>query len=251
MRKLQFKSLARPGIVYVLESERMDYREHHGAVGDYWYEFDTYGDGETQHTPLINTHQEHMKDWLGSLLQVVAEDPGKCAQLSWNWPSQRSDEEVEFAFTVKHNAADESKLSKQQYYSVNECKVSTSESKRNDRRYERVVEWMDGSVASAYGLLWRDGMSTLERFALFMQVRKYAKETKIWTDQRAAIHLKLVAENDHEAARNLEYLFDAVNDVVRANNLLDWSRRVAKDYQEEVELEQEEKGNEKMTVTAE
>ena len=82
------------------------------------------------------------------------------------WPHPVSNDLIKFALSVKY------KEGKRQYYSLKEQKISTSDSKRHDKRWEQINEYHDGKFASVMGLLcMNEGWTTwIDRFAMGMQL---------------------------------------------------------------------------------
>jgi len=86
--------------------------------------------------------------WLVEALPSL--DEKTCREVAWFWPDAPSERDIEWALSVKYDAA------KPRWYSLRDRKVSASTSKANDRRWEKVPEWCDGSVKSASTLLRPD-----------------------------------------------------------------------------------------------
>jgi len=154
-----FKSLAREGYAYAIHDDHMALFERayrggraiHCALG----EFKTYGDALTQHEVEYAVQAHHFADALASAAAWLVEalpslDEKTCREVAWFWPDAPSERDIEWALSVKYDAA------KPRWYSLRDRKVSASTSKANDRRWEKVPEWCDGSVKSASTLLRPD-----------------------------------------------------------------------------------------------
>ncbi len=116
----------------------------------------TYGDGQVQHSAETPFARELLPDFLGSLANAIAavEEPARRQMLeivSKHWPRHPIGKaKIRFALSLKCNEK------KTQYYNVQECKVSTAESKKNDRRWEVIKTYdthVDGSIPSAAAIL--------------------------------------------------------------------------------------------------
>lgn len=144
-------------VCYLLRAEREDYSSRDGL---HWsiYEFDTYGDGDVQHAPEHRMFDvENWADALMSLAPTIIQTPDEyLGKLVRAQPSAVSDKLILWAATVRY---DENKF---RYYSLADMKVSTTESKRHDRRWSPVPNWADGSALSATRLLGTDGESPLD-----------------------------------------------------------------------------------------
>lgn len=170
--RVKFNSLGRKNIIYVwntaYDSDMQHYCQGGQYIGSMAREFDTLGDGTTQHTPETAVTTENMIDYLSSLaFFVLDEGQEHLAAIAQEWPIKEDRAKCTFAFSVKHSK----KIDR--YYSTQENKVSTAKNKRHDRRWELVPEWADGSLESAYRILVQDKeyLCGLVRFSLYLHLR--------------------------------------------------------------------------------
>ena len=171
-RQFRFASLQHGATIgYLFDSTEWvpSSRMGSNAVADWAQQYGTYGDGNVQHEDASFVRTDGMADYLRSLavhllssrMTAVADDLDAVAHA---WPNHcMGDDALEFALTVKH------RQDKTVYYSLAECKVSSAESKRHDKRWDEIPEWANGTVKSAYGLVSRaraGAMTTMERYDL-------------------------------------------------------------------------------------
>lgn len=181
MERIVFASLAKPNYRYTwhksgYRSPIADYRNHGLADNCGW--FDTYGDGETQHSAEAAVGLDWACDYFASLLKCLAESTDPAARdamlecLDGDWPKlYMARAEFTFAMSVKH------KPGKQQYYSKEDRKVSGAESKRHDRRWEEVTERQDGSPRSAFAILCSGRCDRLHNYLIALEL------ADVWRDE--------------------------------------------------------------------
>lgn len=193
--------------------------------------FETYGDRLTQHSPERPVACDLAIDYLASLAAYLAdhhdEDTLEC--LAYCWPNAEScvsRAEAVWAMGIKF------KEGKRQYYSVNERKVSTSESKQHDKRWERVPEWADGTLKSGYQLVCSRA-DRLDRYAILERFGDWAREidlcgiTNAAQAELAGILTKTDDEWKHgrEESNNLNTAFGAVDQFAKAHRAMNWAKR--------------------------
>lgn len=191
-KTFRFPSILHPETTgYVFHGDSMELWDAcYRAVGAVWLHagrFATLGDGMTQHANEIPVTREQFHDFLASFAAFLTtsdlSDEDRAAVVS-AWPSDVSREEVEFALSVKYREG------KRQYFSTSERKVSSADGKRNDRRWEPVTEFNDGSVNSALGIILKGSARyLLEVYHLREQVLDYSERADAGS---SAITLKIV-----------------------------------------------------------
>ena len=118
----------------------------HGAFGQY----DTYGDGNTQHSALFPCGASQFTDFCISLVDHILKHPEAMEGFGASGHT--------FAFDrlsvnkIKFLAGIIFKESKAQWFNLADEKVTTSKSKEYDKRWFRVPDWADATIASAYNL---------------------------------------------------------------------------------------------------
>jgi len=180
MERIVFASLANSSIRYVwhksgYNSPVSDYRNRGLADNCGW--FDTYGDGDCQHSAESPVGLDRACDYFASLLKALAEAASPSDRdemlecLDNDWPKlYMARSEFTFAISVKR------KPGKRMYYSKQEGKVSSADSKRYDKRWEEVTEYQDGSPKSAYAILNGGCGNRLRGYAIALEL------AEIWRD---------------------------------------------------------------------
>lgn len=220
---MMFASLGDKNRVYVVEKEfdwELDARRR-GAV-DWARQYDTYGDGLTQHSPACGIQKEQLGDFLASLATYLLSDSAieeDLALVACKWP------EVNYHINRKmviFLGSLRVKEGKEIYYNL-EGKVSSSESKRYDKRWHKVPEHADGTIESIYRLTFhRDGeqdyRDTLTRYAIFAHIRNIVAEE---TDSYGTHPRDWLGIED----RYFYQAFDAVDNLVSSYRYRDGAQR--------------------------
>lgn len=175
-----------------------------------WYP--TYGDGLTQHGHVCAVLEDQFHEYLGSLAAWLMEHPEDLESASDAWPRRGrfAQKHLAWAATVK-------KTDKRRYYSRSEMKVSSSDNKRHDKRWEEVPDYADGSFESSVRLL-----GVLEHGDLLDKYMELNDARTMWAemfDQYAYMpHSYLGLERWHEEGRNRKCwdAFRAVDGLISA-----------------------------------
>lgn len=241
---LTFSSISRSGIAYRFHgnSEHLwsaAYRTAGMPLGPECGEYQTFGDGMTQHGPEFPVVAVNFADYcasLGAHLQVLLRgdrrelSDDQIEALMWRNPARPrySDEAIRFALTVVYKQQD----GKRQYFNARDCKLRTVSASKDtlqyDKRWARVHERMDGSVDSAVYVLTRREddehahLYLLERYALASKVIKVAGDKFSRND--AGRHCLLVDKDSAwspEAHQTLRKLDDAFEVLARGFAVID------------------------------
>lgn len=156
--RLLIPSVAKPNIRYVIYESWSDNPTNGKGFHDKVTAFDTYGDGNVQHCHEWSVQPDDFRDFLESLMLYLGDHSsdewfpvmGGCGM----WPDRQgasSTDRKVLAFASSPLYKDD-KHSFNRTYNLRECKVSTAEGKRHDKRWESVQSWMDGSFAAFMGL---------------------------------------------------------------------------------------------------
>jgi hypothetical protein len=243
MERIVFKSLANPNYRYTwhksgYNSPVSDYRNRSSRIGDNSGWFDTYGDGDCQHSAESPVGLDLACDYLASLLKLLAETSDATVRdemlecLENDWPKlYMARSEFTFALSVKH------KPGKRMYYSKQERKISSAESKRYDKRWDEVTEYQDGSPKSAYAILNAGSGDKLRGYAIALELANvYAEENNhhiAWKDtaQMCGI-VGMESDGDYKAgnkyremANNLRTAFNGIDLLVKSWRNLDTAKR--------------------------
>lgn len=237
-RTFRFASLASPDKTgYVLCTD-------HQALWDVNYgrdtlsycsgQYDTYGDGLTAHSSTYGVGKDQFGDYCASLAAWLLEPAANEYQqkekdealksLAWNWPSP-SVERIRWLAALK--PAEEKR-----WYNLSDRKISKSDSKRHDKRWNEVPEatreiWRDGDVKLSF---WGNVTQRVDRMiwdALDQPRRKifehFAELMHIYETLREEYNLSWAADDpnhpcdimglDHKRVWNA---FNALSELVTA-----------------------------------
>jgi hypothetical protein len=173
------QSLSRANVRYVVSSDRVtdEWRNSNQYISDRVGWYDTYGDGETQHSPMTRVLYEWFTDFCASVASwAMSAPPSDSLQVLQVLADEMrtysiSHDRVRGALVVKYREG------KRQYVNRGEnCKVSSAESKRHDRRWEEVCEWMDGSFHAVAGLLGLGSCSFLRYWSDLVRLGRVMQE---------------------------------------------------------------------------
>jgi hypothetical protein len=180
MSRIVFRSLGNQNIAYTAHDDSVDnwhsyWKDQHHRIGGWCGQFDTYGDGLTQHSPETPVRKENMADYLASLAQHLLDNPESIEVVSRKFGCGANVRFVRFMAGVRFNEK------KPQFYNRSELKVTSSASKRHDRRWEEVPSWADGSADALWRLTYQDYWSTLERYCAAHALYELAQDENIGT----------------------------------------------------------------------
>lgn len=167
MSRFTFRSLQDANRRYIVSTDRLteNWRNANEFLSDKVGWFDTYGDGDTQHCPTCAVPVDMFGDFCASAATQLLQGP----------PSQADDlarvlySEMNYyglsADAVRDAAAVEWKEGKRRYVNRDDnFKVSSSDSKRYDKRWDEICEWMDGSFRAVVGMMKLGGSNFLRTF---------------------------------------------------------------------------------------
>jgi hypothetical protein len=210
----RFASIARPNrLAYLYDDNAWG---NSAPISFHMLQYETYGDGLSQHSPEYPILQEVLTDYLASLASAMKDETAlveACLYEICRWPS---DAEIEFCASVKYKPAKEGTWRKPVYFSRQLRKISTSDSKQHDKRYAEVDEWCDGTPEAVYRML-------IPEYAVGIQMFTYAYAIREWFlhqpsgsgwMEMPSVFLKWHTEN--EAARQLKYAYEACYGYAKA-----------------------------------
>lgn len=161
--RVQFRSIGNPEWAYAWYDRSLDYdlRRHGPYVADHAGMFMVYSDWPTQHSHESCVPADRFTDWINSLAAHLVATPEDAKAFIESWPRSNPDnEKIVLACKIKYRE------DKRQWYSLAEEKVSASESKRNDRRWEDVPSWADGSFKAVFGIVCHGYGDLIYRYQL-------------------------------------------------------------------------------------
>jgi hypothetical protein len=225
MARFNFPSLASNQYAFTIDT--MNYRSC--EVDGQFQRFDTLGDGMCAHSPSYPIQRDVLPDFLFSLAAHLLVHPEDVSSIGYRLRADNGDAKIAFARSIVFRE----KGKQQQYYSLQDQKVSASESKRHDRRYEKVEPWMDGSYKSVTHILYKEFHSAWAVYLLHAEVRDwFSRVANIWEPLPA---LALDWTKDHNVAREIEHALEIVSASVKAADCADNARRGLANYKSNLE----------------
>lgn len=171
-----FASRLRPNEVrYTVEAASFEFMGRGGCPGklsDWAGSFRTYGDGDIQHSPTGPVRTEDFEDYLASL--AIALKERKFSHLALDrlvshWPRPDNDTRIVWLEKLRY------KYGVKTYYNYTDAKVSKVADKKNDRRWQEVPNWADGSVEAIYRLMSENeaynGSGLILKYASYASIR--------------------------------------------------------------------------------
>ena len=237
MNTFTFSSIARPTWRYRLyeksdDNPGYDWRRSWGSISDHLSQYDTMGDGETQHSPDCLVQNEDFCDVVASLVENLHRIPVDMEQmpgwLRWFWRTDcvASDEQIRFALSLKF---DERKTT---YYNLSELKKSSSSDKRYDKRWEELRHY-DGNcpVEKVMRVLCCESSkfrphNIIEHVALVLRIAEVAdKDCASFLAQQFFKRGSTVFTGlSNDALRSLMANFEVVTQFVTSLSQLTWTR---------------------------
>jgi hypothetical protein len=222
-------------------------------VSRYFRMFETGGDGLTQHSPCWPVTKEYLADYLASLalalkghaiattnfqyLEQAKEDDDNVQWLPdgelidsirHEFERRPSDKEIVFASSVVY------KENKRRWYSLREENISSSDSKRFDKRYEEVQTFHDGSAKSMLGILageFPDGMRVYNvAAAIYDWCRADNDRPYILTPARF-----LEWTDKYDEADRIHGAYEACRNICEGYRLCVWGGRQIENYRRSIE----------------
>jgi hypothetical protein len=237
-RSIQFPSLGKSDeLGYVLHSSAFEYGFRDDPlrlIAPWAGSYLTYGDGMVQHSPAICCSVELMGDYLASLttfcLDPRNEDALEIASNHWRsldiYNERVKPSNIRKAHQIRH------KEGKTRYVMGRHLTVSSADSKRHDKRWYEIVEWMNGSVDATFGLLCMGGGTIfgLERYLILSRIAEVLYEDDGCGRGRPEDHFdRFKGQHLHDAFRAFEALMLADQQRRMMKAMLDtYSSNVAK-----------------------
>jgi hypothetical protein len=190
------------------------------AVDTCFRMFETYRDGLIQHSRDWPITTEYLADYLNSLAQAMLTDTELAERMTYTLMRRPSDAEIAFAASVVFKPIDEDHPweKKTRYFSIEEKKVSSADSKQYDKRYVRVERAHDGSADAIYSMLIPDYASGLQRLQFAEAIRK-------WTlDGENRPYMELPARflkwtESHDKARDMMHALETAQYAAESHRL--------------------------------
>jgi hypothetical protein len=202
----KFKSLRHKEQGYAYDTGSFDMK---APMFDHFRVFQTYGDGLTQHSHDWSVTFEYLADYLASLAVAMTGNEELTDAVKFHIARRPNNREIEFAAGIHYNEK------KRQYYSVKELKVSSSDSKRHDKRYFEITEVNNGSPNAIFRVLVPEDSMGLEKYI-------YASAIRDWLHENDRGYMQLPTEflnwsHDRAVAQDLHNAYEACWHLVQSN----------------------------------
>jgi hypothetical protein len=217
---VRFPSLGRSAeFGYAIQTDisaRSSSRATGRPLADWAFEYQTYGDGLTIHSDPYRVQVTHIADFCASLAAflLAPRDPEEHDRifdgLSYTWPRPLERRDLTFAYSVRFDSK-----KPYRYYSMRERKVSSAESKQYDKRWERIPEQADGTLAGVLRILSPESWLMPGRFTLLDTYRRALDVYRYITFEIEGGWSKR-PEELLEIDREAESPFDAVSEILDA-----------------------------------
>lgn len=194
-----------------LNGNRYTLDEHAG-------QYETYGHDDCQHSHEGGVARDQWVDYLTSLGAYLVEHPNDAEYVASNWPHAENMKQVQLAIGLKYKGE-----GKRQYFNLEECKVSTSDSKRHDKRWEMVNSYHDGSLKAVYCVLVKEWYGQLQRFSLVSAIMdEINKEShRYWWGDA----FELLGYEDDHRCNNMHCAYNIVDYAVQSWRTLEQAKR--------------------------
>jgi hypothetical protein len=175
MSRYKFKSLAHPN-KYGYAYDQSSYSSSSETSG-YFRQFETYGDGLTQHSGDWSVTFEYLTDFLGSLAAAMLDDAPLAERVGSALRSHSYADAIAFAASVVWRESDSSYY-KRRYVSMSLRKIGSKDKYEHDNRFVEIEKWMDGSCAAVLRMLLSTYSQGFERYTTYEAVRLWAAGLK-------------------------------------------------------------------------
>ncbi len=171
----RFESLTRKDIGYSWESnynahDNGYFRQPGRCIAPEANEYQTYGDGMTQHSKSWVVSSNNIQDFLVSLVVFLKDNPDYIETVSGRWPHDEIPRDrVKFYEGLRY---DPDTHYKQSLYNNETMKKSKSEKKRYDIRWKEIPSFADGSFMAVFRFFIESHFSALERYSKYKSIRR-------------------------------------------------------------------------------
>ena len=160
---------------YMFDNDIFTSRHHGQHLASWAYMYETYGDGNVQHSPEVGVSFEMTADFLQSLAIDISENEEHLKLVSDRWVDKIDEKLIKFVISVKHTPYDKEKKAtwSRQYVNWHDQKLSRAEGKRHDKRWEEVTDFHNGTFDSVFWTVINNisgEASNLRRLATFYQI---------------------------------------------------------------------------------
>lgn len=238
-RSIPFPSLAKGDeFGFVIHSSTFEYdfrRDPLYLIAPWAGMYQTYGDRNVQHSADTPCPLTMMGDYLASLATFCMDQRNEDALeiAADHWKSVDLYNDRTKTPTILKARAVRHKEGKRRYVQSRDFAISAAESKRHDRRWHEIVEWMDGSVNATFGLLCMDsgGIYGLERYLVLNRINEaFYRETDSYFGEPEHHFPAFKGQRLDDAFKAFECLMTSHLERKRVEPLLEcYARNVAHD----------------------
>jgi len=157
---------------YAFDSSSYSNSESHSESHPNFRQFETYGDGLTQHSGDWSVTLEYLTDYLQSLGAAMLTNEELTDAVSFLVTRHPDADKIAFAASVVYKDSD-GEWSKRRYYSSQLQKVG-GRAKEHDNRFTELTRYQDGSRASIFRIVTLEYAYGLERFQNDEAIRDWA-----------------------------------------------------------------------------
>lgn len=173
----RFASLAHPEkFGYAFDTTAWSRAGSTSETHNYFRQYETYGDGLTQHSGDWSVTFDYLTDYLASLAVAMMANNELASAAAYTIRHDARESAIAFAASVVYRESDKN-YDKRRFFSVDLEKIG-SRTKQHDRRYTEIRDWHDGSRSSIYRLCLSEYSSRFEAF-------KIAEAVKVWCDRQS------------------------------------------------------------------
>jgi len=221
MDQIRFKSIRDANLRYVWTKALTDgpnndfYRNPGRYVDSNAYQYETYGDGEVQHSPMYLVSMDGLEDFICSLALFLAENQSKevyeCLRYSQYLSSINSDQ-VMFLYNLKIKE-------KTVYINLSEQKKSTDERKRHDKRWVKIANDYRPTFENIFPFFCQSYHGLMNRLVMAEKIREVTGYN-LWVDFESYFH---IPKMDHirSAMRAIECFLSAFNSLDNLNRSIE------------------------------
>jgi len=167
----KFASVAHPQ-KYGYAFDRSVWSVKSTETNQYFRQFETYGDGLTQHSGDWNVTFDFLTDYLASLAVAMMANDELARTAAYSLRHDTTADRIAFAASVVWRESDRS-WEKRRYYSMTLLKMGTR-TKEHDKRFEEIRDSADGSRASIFRLVNTSYASMFDSFQMAEAVKSWA-----------------------------------------------------------------------------
>lgn len=184
MEKITFKSVSQSNVRYIVTKDQYDllngdfYRSPGAYVGNNCFQYDTYGDGDVQHSPEWLVSATQLEDFVVSLAIFISENHSidLLPVLDSMEPYGISTDEIQFLYTLKAGGRKKTIT----YINLKEMK-RTHRDKQYDKRWERLSQDYEPTFEHIYPHFVVSYHGFLARILIAEKIRE-ATGWGIWID---------------------------------------------------------------------